>query len=267
MRVLIAVDMEGISGVVHWDHVKPGHFEYDRFRQIMTEEVNAAIDGALDGGATSVIVTDGHSDGRNILIEKLHAPARLNSGSPSPFSMVEGIQQAQVVFFIGYHARANTPDAILCHTWNDQVRGVWLNDREVGEIGLNAAVCGSFGARVSLITGDQAAVQEAIDLLGPIESVVVKTASGRLSAECLSVEETRTAIRHAAAYAMVRQIPPLIIPAPITLRVRLTRPDQVDRALQVPGTKRLDGVTLEWIGADMVSVYQAFRTIVGLGGS
>ena len=95
MRVLIAVDMEGISGVVHWDHVKPGHFEYARFREIMTEEVNAAIDGALDGGATSVVVTDGHNDGRNILIEKLHAPARLNSGSPAPLSMVEGVQQAE----------------------------------------------------------------------------------------------------------------------------------------------------------------------------
>ncbi len=115
------------------------------------------------------------------------------------------------MFFIGYHARANTPDAILCHTWTDQVRGVWLNDQEVGEIGLNAAVCGSFGARVVLITGDRAAVQEAIDLLGPIESVVVKTASGRMSAECLPIEEMRTAIRHAAAHAMVRQVPPLII--------------------------------------------------------
>jgi D-amino peptidase len=265
MRVLIAVDMEGISGVVQWEHVQPGHFEYSRFREIMTEEVNAAIDGALDGGASSVVVTDGHADGCNILIEKLHAPARLNSGSPAPLSMVQGVQQADVVFFIGYHARANTPEAILCHTWTDQVRGVWLNDQEVGEIGLNAAVCGSFGARVSLITGDRAAVQEAIDLLGPIEAVVVKSATGRMSAECLSAEETRIAIRHAAAHAMVRQVPPLIIGAPIRLRVQLTRPDQIDRALRVPDTKRLDGVTLEWIGDDMVSVHHAFRAIVGLG--
>ena len=267
MRVLISVDMEGISGVVHWDHVTPGHFEYVRFREIMTEEVNAAIDGALDGGATSVVVTDGHSDGRNILIEKLHAPARLNSGSPAPLSMVEGAQQAEVVFFVGYHARANTPNAILCHTWTDQVRGVWLNDQEVGEIGLNAAVCGSFGARVALITGDRAAVQEAIDILGPIESVVVKSASGRMSAECLPVEETRTAIRHAAAHAMVRQVPPLIINAPIRVRVELTRPDQIDRALRVPGSKRVDGVNIEWIGSDMASVYRAFRGIAALGGS
>jgi D-amino peptidase len=265
MRVLIAVDMEGVSGVVHWDHVDPKHADYARFRDIMTEEVNAAIDGALDGGATSVIVTDGHNDGRNILIEKLHAPARLNSGSPAPLSMVEGVQQAEVVFFIGYHARADTPDAILCHTWTDDVRNVWLNDRAVGEIGLNAAVCGSFGARVSLITGDRAAVQEAIDLLGPIEAVVVKTASGRMSAECLPIEETRTAIRHAAAHAMVRQIPPLVIAAPIRLRVQLTRPDQIDRALRVPGSQRVDGVTIEWIGDDMVSAYHVFRAIAGLG--
>lgn len=266
MRVLIAVDMEGISGVVHWDHVKPGHFEYARFREIMTEEVNAAIDGALDGGATSVTVTDGHSAGRNILIEKLRAPARLHSGPPAPLSMVEGVQNADLVFFIGYHARANTADAILCHTWTDQVRGVWLNDQEVGEIGLNAAVCGSFGARVALITGDRAAVQEAIDLLGPIESVVVKTASGRMSAECLPVEETRTAIRHAAAHAMVRQVPPLVIGAPIRLRVEFTYPEQIDRALRVPGSKRIDGVTIEWTGDDMVSVYHAFRAIAGLSG-
>jgi D-amino peptidase len=265
MRVLIAVDMEGISGVVHWDHVKPGHYEYARFREIMTAEVNAAIDGALDGGATSVIVTDGHNDGRNILIEQLRAPARLNSGSPAPLSMVEGVQQADRVFFVGYHARANTPDAILCHTWTDQVRGVWLNDREVGEIGLNAAVCGSFGVPVVLITGDQAAIQEASELLGPIETVVVKQASGRMSAECLPVEETRTAIRHAAAHALVRQIDPLIVDTPIRLRVTLTRPDQVDRALRVPGSCRVDGVTIEWVGDDMMSVYHAFRAIAGLG--
>jgi D-amino peptidase len=267
MRVLIAVDMEGISGVVHWDQVKPGHFEYTRFREIMTEEVNAVIDGALDGGATTVVVTDGHNDGRNILIEKLHAPARLNSGSPAPLSMIEGVQQSDRVFFVGYHARAGTPDAILCHTWTDQVRHTWLNDQEVGEIGLNAAVCGSFGAPVALITGDQAAVQEAIDLLGPIESVVVKAASGRMSAECRPIPETQPAIRHTAARAIVREAQPFVVRAPIRLRVELTRPDQIDRALRVPESRRIDGVTIEWIGDDMVSVYHAFRAIVGLGSS
>jgi len=267
MRVLIAVDMEGISGVTHWDHVEPGHPEYARFREIMTEEVNAAVDGALDGGATSIVVTDGHGDGRNILVEKLHAPAHLNAGSPAPLSMVEGVPHVDRVFFVGYHARASTPEAILCHTWTDQVRHVWLNQQEVGEIGLNAAVCGSFGVPVVMITGDQAAVQEAIELFGPIETVAVKTASGRMSAECKPIEEMHTAIRHIAAHAMVRQAQPYIVAAPITLRVELTRPHQIDRALRVPGSQRVDGVTIEWRGNDMVGVYQAFRAIVGLGGS
>ncbi len=266
MRVLITVDMEGLSGVVNWNQVDPNHAEYARFRVIMTDEVNAAIDGALDGGATSVIVTDGHNDGRNILFERLHSPARLNSGTPSPLSMVEGAPQADRAFFVGYHARASTPVAILAHTWNDQVRHVWLNDREVGEIGLNAAVCGSFGAPVVLITGDQAAVQEAQDLFGPIESVVVKTALSRTAATCRLPEEVLPEIRHAAAYAMVRQATPFVVAAPITLRVELSRPDQIDRALRLPNTRRLNGTTLEWTGADMVSTYQAFRAMASLAG-
>ncbi len=265
MRVLIAVDMEGISGVVSWNHVDPDHAEYARFRAIMTDEVNAAIDGALDGGASSVIVTDGHNGGHNLLVEKLHAPALLNSGSPSPMSMVEGAQQANRVFFVGYHARASTLLAILAHTWNDQVRHVWLNDREVGEIGLNAAVCGSFGTPVVLVTGDQAAVQEAQELLGPIEAVAVKTALSRTAATCRPLAEVLPEIRRAAAYAMVREVEPFVIAAPITLRVELARPDQVDGALRLPAAQRLNGTTLEWVGYDMVSVYQAFQAITGLG--
>ena len=267
MRVLIAVDMEGISGVVNWNHVDPNHVEYTRFRAIMTEEVNAAIDGALDGGAASVIVTDGHNDGRNILFEKLHSPAQLNSGSPAPLSMVEGVQQADRVFFVGYHARAGTPLAILAHTWTDQIRHVWLNDQEVGEIGLNAATCGSFGAPVVMVTGDQAAVQEAENLLGPIEMVVVKTALSRTAATCRPQVEILPEIRHAAAHALVRPAAPYVVTAPINLRVELLRPDQIDRALRLPGARRLDGTTLEWIGDDMPTVYQAFRAIAGLSGN
>ncbi len=265
MRVLIAADMEGISGVTQWEHVDPKHAEYQRYRSIMTDEINAAIDGALDGGATSVIVTDGHHAGHNVLIEKLHAPAHLICGSPAPLSMVEGVQNSDVVFFIGYHAMAGTPEAVLCHTWTDQVRGVWLNDRAVGEIGLNAAVCGSFNVPIGLVTGDQAATQEAIDLLGPIETVVVKRALSRMAAECYPVEENHAAILLAAAHAVAKTFTPLHIAAPITLKIELSRPDQIDRALRVPGTERLSGTQIQWIGDDIRAVYRAFRAIVSLG--
>src|SRR4030042_339638 len=106
MKILIAADMEGITGVVCWDHVSPDHAEYPRFRLLMTGDVNAAIRGAFEGGADEVLVTDGHSSGRNILIEELDDRARLNSGSSYPLSMVRGADSGiSGVLFVGYHAR------------------------------------------------------------------------------------------------------------------------------------------------------------------
>lgn len=118
MKILIAADMEGITGVVCWDHVNPNHAEYPRFRRLMTGDVNAAIRGAFEGGSSEVIVSDGHNLGRNILIEELDPRARLNSGSPSPLSMVQGIDQGvKGVIFVGYHACIGSQNAILEHTW------------------------------------------------------------------------------------------------------------------------------------------------------
>ena len=150
MKILIAVDMEGITGVTAWDQVTPGHAEYTRFRKLMTQDVNAAIRGAYEAGAAEVIVADGHWNGSNILIEELDPRAKLNSGSPSPFSMMEGIDETvNAVFFIGYHARNGSPYAILDHTWSSRtVANVWLNELLTGEYGLNAAVAGHFGAPI-----------------------------------------------------------------------------------------------------------------------
>ena len=91
MKILVAADMEGISGVTTWDQVTAGHFEYTRFRRIMTEDVNAAVRGSFEAGAQEVFVTDGHASGSNILIEELDPRASLNTGSPSPLSMVQGV--------------------------------------------------------------------------------------------------------------------------------------------------------------------------------
>ncbi len=196
MKILIAADMEGISGVVHWDHVDPKHPEYPRFRKLMTADVNAAIRGASAAGADEIVVSDGHSWGRNILIEELDPRATLNSGTPSPLSMVQGVDQGvDGVMFVGYHARIGTPNAILEHTWSDErVANLWLKAADqpeyqpFGEIGLNAAVCGHFNVPVLMISGDQAACAEASSLLGNVETAVVKWASSRMAAECLHPE-------------------------------------------------------------------------------
>jgi D-amino peptidase len=279
MRILIAADMEGITGVVHSDHTNPAHAEYGRFRLLMTQDVNAAIRGALAAGADEVIVSDGHWDGRNILLEHLDPRARLNSGTPRPFSMIEGIDGGvDGVLLIGYHARVGTPNAILDHTWSSgRVDGLWLaagggQSQPVGEIGLNAAVCGHFRVPVLMISGDQTACAEAVALLGPIDTAIVKQATGRTSAECLPPQQTAEMIEQVAARAvghLFGDVPPqpFVLPPPITVTIEFIRSEMVDGAALLPGARRLEGKRVEYTARDMVEAYRAFRSLVSLAQS
>jgi D-amino peptidase len=269
MKILIAADMEGISGVTHDDQTTPGHSEYTRFRKIMTADVNAAIQGAFEAGADEILVTDGHWDGTNLLIEELDSRARLNAGLGSPFSMVQGVEDGvDGVFFVGYHACAGSKNAVLDHTWSDAVAGLWLNDRLVGEVGLNAAVCGYFNAPVVMVSGDQTVCGEARDLLGPIEVAVVKRATGHLSAECLPLELAHDKICEAAARAVMRlkagELKPFRLENPVKARLEFTYSAMADRASRLPGTQRLDGKTLAWTGDNPTMVYQSFRAAASL---
>lgn len=269
MKILIAADMEGISGVTHDDQTTPGHNEYARFRKIMTADVNAAIQGAFEAGADEVQVTDGHWDGTNLLIEELDGRARLNAGNGSPFSMVQGVEEGvDGVFFIGYHACAGSKNAVLDHTWSGAVANLWLNERLVGEVGLNAAVCGYFNAPVALVSGDQTVCGEARDLLGPIEVAVVKRATGHSSAECLPLDQAHDKICEAANRAILRlksgDLKPFKPENPVKARLAFTHSEMAERASMLPGAIRLDGRTIEWTSDHPVLAYKSFRTAVSL---
>lgn len=270
MKILIAADMEGISGVVHWDQVNTTHPEYTRFRRLMTGDVNAAVRGAFLGGADEVLVTDGHAWGRNILIEELDPRARLNSGSTSPYSMVQGVESGvRGVIFVGYHARIGSPNAILEHTWSDErVANVWINGQLFGEIGLNAAVCGHFGVPVIMISGDQTACAEAREMIGPLQTVVVKQAHGRMAAECLPPSVAQERIQEGALKAVAElrarhAPPPLRIPPPISLKVDFVQSEMADKAALMPGAER-EGRSVTYTADDMPTIYRAFRTLVAL---
>lgn len=269
MKLLIAVDMEGITGVVTWNQVTPTHAEYQRFRRLMTQDVNAVIRGAFQGGAHEVVVTDGHWNGDNILIEELDARARLNSGTPSPLSMVNGVDQGvDAAMFIGYHARIGTPNAILDHTWSStRVNNVWLNGRQTGEIGLNASVCGSFGVPVLLISGDQSANREAADWIPGIEQVVVKQATGRMAAELLPPAVTQEMLYDAAERAVKnfkqgKAPAPLAPEKPVKIELELFNCEMADKVSLLPGSQRVDGRKLAFTAADMPAAYAAFRAAV-----
>jgi D-amino peptidase len=270
MKILIATDMEGVTGVVNWDQVTPGHYEYPRFRKLMTQDVNAAISGAIEGGASEIIVADGHWNGTNILVEELDPRARLNSSTSAQHSMMEGIDETiDGVIFVGYHARHGSANAVCDHTWSSTcVANLWLNDMLVGEFGLNGALAGYYGVPVIMVTGDQTACEQTVELLGDMETAIVKQANGRYSAECLAPDRSHTLISEAAKRAALnlnrgKSPDPFVVDTPVLVSVDFKSSDMADRAFRLPGTQR-DGLRISIEMPDMNAAYSAFRAIVGL---
>ena len=270
MRVYISVDMEGVAGVVHEDQTNPVDprcaGEYARFRALMTAEANAAVEGALDAGATRILVSDSHWFMRNILAEELHEAAELLSGDPKPRSMVEGIDGGfDAALFIGYHARAGTRHAILDHTDADRVHDVRLNGRPVGELGLNAALAGCYGVPVALASGDAALAAEATDLLGAdVSTVVVKEAVSRHAAKCLAPELARRRIKEETAKALRRRRAPFTVPAPVTIEIEFAQTIHADMAEICPGATRTGGRSVAYTHQQYPEVFRAWRAMLNL---
>src|SRR5688572_10834107 len=176
LKVFISVDMEGLAGVVAGAEVSPTGPDYGHFRAIMAGETNAAIEGAFRAGATDVVVRDSHGEKRNLLPADVDPRARLLRGaSAGPKNMMEGIDSTfGAVVFVGYHARAGTPRAILEHTSTGNVVDLAINGVSLPEAGYNALTAGLYGVPVVFVAGDRAVVEQVRGLLGPIVGVAVK---------------------------------------------------------------------------------------------
>lgn len=270
MRVYISIDMEGVAGVVHEDQtdpIEPRHGgEYNRFRRLMTNEANAAIAGALEAGATGVVVNDSHWLMRNLLAEELNPVAELLSGGPKRLSMVEGIDGGfEAAMFVGYHARAGTHNATIDHTYTSRVYEARINGQPVGELALNAAMAGVYGVPVALVSGDQTLAAEAKALLGNgVEAVVVKEAVGRFAARSLAPSVACQRIRAGAAAALKRKHAPFSFKAPIRLEVDFVESQMADMAELVPGSGRTGGRSVSYSGDDYREVFRAWRAMYNL---
>ncbi|MGW1058271.1 M55 family metallopeptidase [Micromonospora rubida] len=268
-KALISADMEGISGIVHPTETNPDRYDYERGRALMTADVNAVVAGVLEAEPSAeVVVVDAHGPFRNLLLEDLDRRVRLIRGRPRPRGMLAGLaDDVDAVLFVGYHARAGTGPAVLAHTISDAVLGVRLNGREVGEIGLNAALAGQYGAPVVLLSGDEAACAELLELVPDASTVPVKRALGQFTAEVLHPAVARDRLRHGAATAMGRraQVPPLSISGPVALEVDLYSPSAVDMATLIPGVERAAGArTVTFTGRDVAEAYDVVQLLVQL---
>jgi len=256
MKILISADMEGVVGVVTGEQLSPQGFEYQRFREFMTQEVNTAIEAAFAAGATEIVVADSHGNGQNLLIEKLPKNITLVRSWPRPLMMVQGVDETFAgVIFIGYHSGTTNSTGVRAHTMSSaNLADVQLNGISVPEAGLNAAIAGHFNVPVIMISGDDAAVKEATDLLGNIEGAVVKWNYGFHSARTLMPEAANDLIREKVKRAVGRisEFKPYKVAPPIRLDVRFKnyRPAEVLSYLSI--VERTDAHSIRFQGRDMI---------------
>jgi D-amino peptidase len=203
VQIYISADMEGITGLVDAGDVQPGGADYERGRVMMTQDVNAAVRGALAAGATRVLVNDAHGPMRNLLPELLHPAAHLVRGRPKTMGMLEGLDGSfDAALCVGYHARAGAL-GVLSHSFmGHEIEDMWLDDRPTGEIGLVHAAAAALQVPVRLLTGDDTACAEMTDWDTAVATVPVKKARDRFAAELLPVQDARAAIEAGATAAL-----------------------------------------------------------------
>lgn len=247
VKVFISVDMEGISGVATGQQMADA--EYGRFRKLMTQDTNAAIEGALAAGATEIVVGDSHGNMSNILIEELNPRAQLISGSNKLLCQMEGINETfDAVFFVGYHGREGGSErGVINHTIAGIcVTEIRINGQAVGEAEINAGIAGYYGVPCVLLTGDDVVAEEVKTTLPQIETAVVKTGIDRFAAQLLSPQLAQELIREKAKVALekAKEIEPYRVTGPITFEIEFKLTNQAQMCTLFPTVELINPKTI-----------------------
>lgn len=269
LKVYISVDMEGITGLVARDQVMRGEIDYQMGRGLMTRETNAAVQGAIDAGATYVLVNDSHGSMLNILIDELHPGAHLITGHTKQFSMMEGIDEIfDAAVFIGYHARPGTTGGVLDHTYSGAtVFSIKINEIDMPELGINAWLAGHYGVPVVFVSGDNAACEQTIGILGDqVMTLAVKEGIGRSSAKNLPLERAHQLIREKTKAAIEKRdrIQPYTLDKPYEFEIIFLKSDLADNPSLIPGVERIDGRTVRYKSDNAPDGFKLMRALVAL---
>jgi D-amino peptidase len=267
LKVYVSVDMEGVGGVSTWQvQALPDGREYQQFRRLLTEEVNAAIAGAFDAGATEVLVADSHGDAQNLDVELLDRRAHLIRAWPRPLLTMAGIDSSfDAALLIGYHAGAGEPDAILSHTMSSKrFFQMKLNGKPASEAVFSAATAGDFGVPIAFLSGDQTAGKEARDDIGAIQTVAVKQATGFFSATMMHPEESRRLIRDGVREALQDKAgrKPFKLTSPVQLELTLKDTVAAELLSYLPQVTRKGGNTIVFTAQNMTEVAKFLNVVL-----
>ncbi|MEY9847184.1 M55 family metallopeptidase [Streptacidiphilus sp. MAP5-3] len=277
MRIYLSSDMEGAAGVVEWEQCRPTGPDYPYYRDLLQQEVSAAIEGARDAGATEFLVNDSHGRMANLRPGELPSGTRYLSGRHKPLYMMQGLDASfDAVFLISYHGSMSGCAATLSHTYNPlAIAEVRLNGVVAGESAINALVALGHRVPVVLITGDRTTAEELRPFCPQARAAVVKESVNRFAAESLHPQDARELIREQARLAVAAlaadpgtwELPAIDLPA--TLTVRFRNPDLAEMATWITGVERGgigtdkdDPSMVRLTDDDPIRLYRTFVTLV-----
>jgi D-amino peptidase len=254
--IFMITDAEGVAGVCRQDQTDPKNNE---MRQLLTGEINAAVDGFYEGGADEVIVWDGHDGSQTLSALTIHPRARLIIGDVGLTMLME--RGYAGLAFIGQHARANSRGGIMAHSYSSLgIQNMLMNGKPVGEIETRAALAGWFRTPVVFLSGDQAAAADLRAIVPQAETVVVKEGLSNYTCISMSAQAARTAIREGAARSMRKlgQIPPYRLEGPVTFQIEHTSRSALP--VEIPeGAEMVDARTVRYTGKDFMEAWKRYR--------
>ncbi len=263
LKVFMITDMEGVDGIFDSElQCIPNQSpRFEESRKLLTGEVNAAVEGLLAGGATDVVVWDGHDSGRTLSVLDIHPKARLFVGRPISRTL-ELDSSYSAVAFIGQHARAGAEKGILSHSYDSEgIQNIWVNGKPTGEIGGRVMLAGALGIPVVMLSGDAAACREFLDLVPQGECAEVKSGVSRTAGYMLSHTAACGLIRQKAQHAMARlgEFKPYKVTGPAEVKVEFTTRASATFGPR-EGVERLDARTWVFRGKDIIDAWLKFSS-------
>ena len=269
-KIYISSDMEGVVGAVTEEQMGPSGFEYQQFREFMTAEVNAAIEGARSAGAGEILVADSHGNGQNLLIDKLPKDVKIVRSWPRPLDMVGGLDDSfDGVIFLGYHASTDNLTGVRAHTFSSgRLTSVKLNGTPVTEGAWNAAIAGELGVPVIMVAGDDATVEEVSSLVGDVEGAVVKWALSFHSATTLQPEAAYDLIRDKASRAVknIKKYKPYKVKNPVTVEMGFKNYRPVEILSYLSLFERIGSHTIRFSAKNMEEAARIITFVLMYGG-
>ena len=247
MKVYISADIEGVAGVSHWEEASGTGYGYQESRQLMTQEVLAACQGAFEAGAEEVVIKDAHASGRNIITSQLPEKVRIVRGwSGHPFAMMQELDDSfAAAMLIGYHGSSVKESNPLAHTLKSKIAHLKINGHFASEFLLNAYTAAMVKVPVVLLSGDAAICEEAKDLNKNIHTIDVSKGTGA-SSMSLSPRQACREIQEGASTALKTDISQCRIDLPeyFEIEIKFNDPTSAYRASFYPGVKKGDAQTV-----------------------